>query len=157
MTDINDRGEFTADGKLYHWPLHSGELWGGDRHEGPWLTCDGCNPVQVLRVDSLPVEPGGNVNRLEILRAEYAEAKAAADAADERLKAAKDKIKTALSEATNGAYRVSLDVPGYRPLNLTYVESWRLDTKALQAQHPAVYVEFAKRSGSWRLEESRGK
>jgi hypothetical protein len=150
----NERGEYTgADGKLWHLNprLTSEDI---QDHEGPWLTCDGCNPVQVVRAGA---DEHGPFFQLGDLRREYAEAKAAADAAEERRKAASDKLKGALSEATNNAYRVSLHVDGYRPLNLTYVESWRLDTKALQAQHPAVYVEFAKRSGSWRLEESRAK
>lgn len=150
MPETNDRGEFTdADGSLWH---RTAVVFSD--HEGPWLTCDGCNPVQVVRAGA---DEHGPFFLLADQRREYAEAKAQADAADERLKAAKDKLKSALSEATNGAYRVSLEVPGFKPINLTYVESWRLDTKALQAQHPAVYVEFAKRSGSWRLEESRGK
>jgi hypothetical protein len=155
VTETNDRGEYTAqDGKLRH--LAQAPMPGNDQpeHEGPWLTCDGCNPVQVVRAGA---DEHGPFFQLEALRAEYAEAKAAADAAAERLKAVKAKLQTALTEATNGAYRASLHVPGYKPLNLTYVESWRLDTKALQAAQPAVYVEFAKRSGSWRLEESRGK
>ena len=146
MTDSNDRGEWTApDGKMWH------RTADGSEHEGPWLTCDGCNPAVV--VDVQPLE----APLLVEARARYAEAKEAADAAAETLKGATSKLKAAITEASGGAYRTVLNVPGFKPVNLTYVESWRIDTKRLKAEQPALYVDYAERSGAWRLEQSRGK
>jgi hypothetical protein len=143
------RGEWTnAKGKLYH------RTADGSEHVGSWLTCDACNPVQVVSVT--PGFVGTTDNVFGYLRAEYAEAKQAADAAEERLKAAKGKLQTALSEATNGALRSALHVPGYKPLTLTYGERWTVDSKRLKAEQPLVYVTYAKLGHSWTLQESRG-
>ena len=153
MTNTNDRGEFTGeDGQLRHVAnSEAGKFVPPLVHEGPWLTCDGCNPVVVLEPNVLEAP------EIVAARARYAEAKEAADAAAETLKAATAKLKSAMTEASGGAYRAVLNVPGFRPMNLTYVESWRVDTKRLKADHPLLYVDLAERSGAWRLEQSRGK
>jgi len=152
MTDTNERGEFTGpDGKLYHL-VGTPQDPGFATHQGPWLTCDGCNPVVVVEPQD---DPATGTSRLIELRGRYAAAKQAADAAAETLKTATNKLKSALTEASGGAYRVTLKVEGFKPLNLTYVESWRINTKRFKAEQPAVYVEYAERSGSWRLEQSK--
>ena len=160
MTEqTNDRGEYTgADGKLYHQASVTldGALDGIAIHEGEWLKCDGCNPMRVVHIPA-DAPWSDTVNTLVDLRREYADASAEAKAADERLSAAKDKLKTALSEASAGALRAELRVAGYRPVTLIYTEPWRLDTKRLQAEQPAVYVEYAKRGSQWTLAEVRGK
>jgi hypothetical protein len=139
------RGEWTdPKGKLHHRTAN------GSEHVGSWLTCDTCNPVQVVG------EPAVET-RLGMLRAEYAEAKAAKERADEREAELKAKLKTALAEATGGALRSALHVPGYPPLLLTYGERWTVDSKALKADLPMVYAQFAKLGGSWAMTESKAK
>lgn len=151
-----DRGEYTdAKGKLFHnvdtYPNGTLEV---TAHVGSWLTCDACNPVQVVQADHTTGVFAQQ--ELALLRAEFAEAKQAAEAAEERLKAAKGKLQTKLSEATNGALRSALHVPGYKPLTLTYGERWTVDSKRLKAEQPLVYVTYAKLGSSWTLQESRG-
>lgn len=146
------RGEWTdtRNGKLYHRPPGANpEL--DPPHVGSWLTCDTCNPVQVVAW-SLQEN-----TELASLRNEYAEAAQAAKAAAEREAGLKAKLKTALSEATNGALRSALHVPGYQPLLLTYGERWTVDSKALKAEQPVVYVQYAKLGSSWTLAESKAK
>ena len=141
------RGEWTdPKGKLHH------RTADGSEHVGSWLTCDTCNPVQVVQPDTDTTGP-----ELLFLRREYAEAKAAKERADEREAELKAKLKTALAEATNGALRSALHVPGYQPLLLTYGERWTVDSKALKADLPMVYVQFAKLGGSWTMTESKAK
>lgn len=151
------RGEgVDAKGKLFHLAVVT---VGGDgnyeqetvQHVGSWLTCEACNPVQVVNANTVTEARPVLID----LRAEYADAKAAADAADERLKAAKAKLQTALSEATNGALRSALHVPGYLPLTLTYGERWTVDSKRLKAEQPVTYVQYAKLGSSWTLQESK--
>lgn len=152
----NDRGEFTdAAGKLYH---NVQTLNRPDTipttvvHEGAWLNCDGCNPVVVVQVS----QNTGPKDQLTALRAEYAVAKAAEKDAKERAETATSKLKAALTEASGGALRSSLHVPGFKPLNLTYSEPWSVPAADLKAKYPAVYVELAQKGQRWTLAESRG-
>lgn len=145
----NGRGEFYADGKLWHHAEQESPFV-STKHEGAWLTCDGCNPIVVVELTDDPA-------KLRDLRAEYAEASKLAKAAEERFKAAKGKLQTALAEASGGAYRAALVVPGYKPVNLTYSEPWTLDTKRLKAEQPGLYVEYAVQGHRWTLAESRSK
>ena len=87
------------------------------------------------------------------LHAEYWAAKEQEKAAEARAKTATDALKARLSEVADQTGRAELFGPGGRPLALTYVESWRLDTKALKAKDPETYVRYATKSGSWRLAE----
>jgi len=153
----DDRGEFTgSDGKLYHIATGVFDANGVPLdHLGPWLTCDGCNPVRVVQADTRISETQDDT--LIALRVQFAIAKAAADDANEHLEAVKAKLKSAVYEASGNATRSELHVPGYVPLALTYGESWRLSMPALKARYPQVYVELAKRSGSWKLEERKVK
>jgi len=104
-------------------------------------------PVRIL------TEPG---TRLQQLHAAYDQAKADADAAAERLKGISDAIKLELSNnlqsSSPGSTKVLLTgTEGATPLQLTYVESWRVDAKKLKAENPLAYVTYAVKSGSWRL------
>lgn len=111
--------------------------------------------------EQLPVrvtgEPG---TRLEQLHAAHEQAKADAAAAD--LKALTDALKAELSAyVTSGPGRPQVDlVPpagaGYRPLRLSYVESWRVDARKLKAEDPETYVRYAKKSGAWVLKALAG-
>jgi hypothetical protein len=146
--EAGQRGEWTApDGKTYH------RTADGSEHVGTWLTCDACNPAVVVHPQD---DPETGTSRMIALRAEYAAAKQAADAAAERFNAAKAKIRAALSEATNGALRSALHVPGFKPLTLTYGERWTVDSKALKAEQPLTYVQYAKLGSSWTVAESKG-
>ena len=146
----NERGEYVdASGNMFHRtavPTLD--------HEGAWLDCHGCNPPVVITVeDHMPA----GTEHLTDLRREYAAAKDASTSAEERLKAVKSKLQAAIAEASNGAYRAELRVPGYKPMTLVYTEPWTLDSKALKAEQPAVYVQYAKRGSRWTLAESRSK
>lgn len=141
------RGEWTdAKGKLYHRTADASE------HVGSWLTCDTCNPVQVVQPTD---DPATGTSRMIALRAEYAAADKAAKAAAERLATAKAKLKTALTDATGGALRSALHVPGFPPVLLTYSERWTVDSKALKAEQPVIYVAYAKQGTAWTLTEGK--
>lgn len=104
-------------------------------------------PVQVV--------PKKN-SRLAQLHERYAEAKAAADGAEKALSAIKDAIKLELTQTDPEQRRFQLlPAPGVeaRPLNLTYTESWRLNSTQLKKDQPETWVRYAKKSGSWRLSE----
>lgn len=95
-------------------------------------------------------------SRLEQLHAAYGPAKAAKDEAEKNLKAITDAIKVELTQLDPNQRKFELfskPDAGVRPLRLTYVESWRVDSTRLKAEQPEVYVAFAKQSGSWRLVE----
>lgn len=92
-------------------------------------------------------------SRLAQLLELYGPAKEAADAAAEQLKTITDAIKAELRDAAPDATAIELGGPV--PLRLTAVSSWRLDTKALKAAEPLVYVRYAKQSTAWRLEAVR--
>lgn len=94
--------------------------------------------------------------RLEQLHAQFADAKSAAKEADDRLKAITDGIKAELAAAEPGQGKVELRSPVGPPLRMTYVESWRMDTKRLKAERPDVYVSYAVQGGSWQLRAVTG-
>lgn len=111
-------------------------------------------------IEALPrqVQPESN-SRLAQLHAAYADAKAAVDAATEAMKAVTDAIKVELTAVDPNERRFELvPAPGVtaRPLQLTYVESWRLDSTRMKKEEPETYVRYAKKSGSWRLAEAKG-
>lgn len=95
------------------------------------------------------VAPG---SRLDQLLAAYAELKPQADEAATRLKSVVDAIKSELSAAAPGAPKVDVAHPALaQPLRMTYVESWRLDTKRLKAEDPFTYARYAAKGGKWEL------
>lgn len=99
----------------------------------------------------------GQGTRLEQLHAQYAEAKAAADAAAEKFKAITDGIKAELAaELPEGMTSVDLVTDGRQPLRLSYITSWRLDSKRLKAENPETWVRYAKQGGSWVLKATKG-
>jgi hypothetical protein len=105
---------------------------------------------QDLQPKPVIVSPGKDT-RLEQLHASYADAKARADEAATQLKVITDAIKSEIQTQTPGVQRFELRSQVGPPLALTYVESWRLDSKRLKAEHPLVYVTYAKKSSSWTL------
>lgn len=146
------RGEWTDDkGKLFHRSTDNGGQM--HQHVGSWLTCDTCNPVQVVDPAALPGTD--TTSSLADLRVAYAEAAAAKKRADEREAGLKAKLKAALTEATGGALRSALHVPGFPPVLLTYSERWTVDSKALKAEQPVIYVQYAKQGSSWTLTEGK--
>jgi len=101
----------------------------------------------------LEAEPG---TRLAELAARYDEAKALADESAKALKAITDAIKVELEAAAPGNPKVDLHAQGLaRPLRMSWVERWDLDTKALKAADPVTYVTYAKKSGRWQLAQVR--
>jgi hypothetical protein len=95
------------------------------------------------------VRPG---SRLNDLLATYAVLKPQADEVAARLKAVTDGIKTELMASAPEARRIDVDHAALaQPLRLSYVESWRLDTKKLKADDPATYVKYAVQGGKWEL------
>lgn len=96
-------------------------------------------------------------SRLEQLQAMYPDLKARADAAAKALKDCIDAIKLELVTAAPNQARIDL-VGGAHgpPLQLTYAESWRIDSTRLKAENPTMYVAYAKKSGSWSLRLAKG-
>lgn len=96
-------------------------------------------------------------SRLEQLHAAYESAKAEADGAAERLKAITDGIKLELAKAAPEQPFVELVGPAGVVLQLTWSESWRVDSRKLKAEDPETYVRYAKKSGSWSLRRAGGR
>lgn len=95
-------------------------------------------------------------SRLADLHASYADAKARADEAAAQLKVITDAIKAELQTTVPDATRVELRSQNGPALSLNYVESWRLDSKRLKAEHTELWVRYAKKSGSWTLRALTG-
>lgn len=117
-------------------------------------------PAETAPIEPQPraVQPRAN-SRLAQLHAAYADAKAAVDAAGEALKAITDAIKVELTAVDPNERRFELlpaNGVAARPLQLTYVESWRLDSTRMKKENPELYVTYAKKSGSWRLAPAKG-
>lgn len=113
----------------------------------PTATIEGTGPVLV--------QPDTG-SRLEQLHARYAEVKAAADAANEQLKAVTDGIKAELAQAAPGQPKIELTGASGPALRLTYSETWRFDSRKFKAVDPETYVRFAKKTGSWTLKAAQG-
>lgn len=95
------------------------------------------------------VPPG---SRLEDLLAVYAQIKPQADELATRLDSVKTAIKAELRAAAPEAQQIDVAHPALpQPLRLSYVESWRLDTKQLKANRPEIYVQYAVKGGKWEL------
>lgn len=91
--------------------------------------------------------------RLAQLLAQYDLAKAEADKAAEALKTITNAIKLEATQAAEpGSTEIIVDSPELaRPLQVSYVERWTVDTKKLKAEAPETYVRYAKKGGSWTL------
>lgn len=101
--------------------------------------------------------PASATERLAALHASYADAKAQADAAAERLAAIKDGIKAELAAlAPEGSTKIALLGSDGPPLTLVHSESWRVDARKLKAEDPETYVRYAKKSESWTLAAAKG-
>lgn len=103
----------------------------------------------------LIVQPDGDT-RLAQLHAQYADAKAAADAASATLKAITDAIKLELTQAAPEETKVALVSDNGPRMTLTYSETWRFDSTRFKREDPETYVRFAKKSGSWTLKAVAG-
>lgn len=94
-------------------------------------------------------------SRLASLHAQYADAKAEADAAAERLKAITDGIKAELraqqEAAAPGTDRIELHSPYGPVLRLTKSERVTFDSKKLKVDDPHLYVQYAKFGEAWSL------
>lgn len=95
------------------------------------------------------VEPG---SRLQDLLAAYTHLKPQADELASRLKTVTDAIKAELATAAPDTTQVDvMDETLAAPLRLSWVERWDLDTKRMKAEAPAIYVQYARKSGRWEL------
>jgi hypothetical protein len=95
--------------------------------------------------------------RLEQLHAMYETTKAAKDEAEKAHQAVVDAIKSEISsQLPEGATSATLTGQAGPPLAMSYVETWRFDSKRFKADDPHTYVRYAKKSGSWKLEKVRG-
>lgn len=98
--------------------------------------------------------------RLATLHALYADAKAAADEAEERLDAIKAGIKAELAQAApEGSQRILLPADpetGGPALTLTYSERATFDSRRFKREDPETYVRYAKFSGTWTLAAAKG-
>lgn len=111
-------------------------------------------PTQDLTAYQVVTEPD---TRLEQLHASYAMAKAEADKAAEALKAITDAIKLEMTQqAPEGSSKITLLGEHGPALQLTYSESWRIDTARLKRETPETYVRYAKKGGSWSLRQVGG-
>lgn len=91
-------------------------------------------------------------SRLEQLHEAYGPAKAAVADAEAKLKAITDAIKLELTQAApDGAEKIELVGENGVPLQLSWVLTWRFDSKKFKADDPQTYVRYAKQSGSWTL------
>lgn len=97
----------------------------------------------------ISAQPG---SRLEALLASYEAEKAASDEASARFRNVTDAIKAEATHLFPGATALTLaGGPGMPVLAITWVESWRVDTKAMKESDPLTYVRYAKKSGHWEL------
>lgn len=101
----------------------------------------------------LHVEPG---TRLEQLRAEYDEAKAAEAAAKERADMLTAAIKAEGASVHPGATVIDIVTPGKPALRMSWRAPWRIDEKRLKAEDPVTYVKYAKQGGYWELRAVAG-
>lgn len=106
-----------------------------------------------LTIARITTEPG---TRLEQLHQQYAELKAAADEAAERLKAVVVALKVEMTTAAGPDFtKVVLATEGVRPVQTYWKESWRLDTTKFKAEQPELYVRYAKKGGTWVLDSPK--
>lgn len=111
----------------------------------------------IIHADAYQQVQASATPRLAALHAEYADAKAAADAAAERLTAVKDGIKAELAAAApEGSTKIALLGPDGPPLQLVYSERWSVDSRKLKREDPETYVRYAKCSGTWTLSAPKG-
>lgn len=111
----------------------------------------------IIHAQAFVPVPAESSSRLSQLHAAYPAAKAAADAAAEQLKAITDGIKAELAAAApEGALKIALTGDDGPPMQLTYAESWRLDSKRLKREDPESYVRYAVKGGSWTLKQVKG-
>lgn len=98
----------------------------------------------------------GSDERLAQLHSLYADLRAKSDAAAKELKVVTDAIKVELTSRDAEARRFTLVGEHGPALALTYSTRWTLDSKRMKAEHPELYVQFAKQSGSWSLRPATG-
>jgi hypothetical protein len=99
---------------------------------------------------AVTAQPG---SRLEELLAAYEPAKAAAEEAAARFKAVTDAIKTETTAGLpEGVQRASIaGAPGLPRLKLSWIISYRFDSKRFKEECPEMYVRYEKQAGFWEL------
>lgn len=104
-------------------------------------------------VTPVVIEPAPE-SRLDMLLAQYDLAHAEKAKAEETLKAITDGIKHELATAAPSNPDVRVDSPHLaRPLRMTAVTSFRIDTARLKKEQPETYVRYGKESTAWVLKQ----
>jgi hypothetical protein len=94
---------------------------------------------------------------LDELLSQHHAARAAAEEAAGRLKSLTDRIKAELTMAHPGTGGFEIAGTPHRPaLTMSWVQTVRLDTRAMKEQEPQTYVRFALFGGRWELRPARG-
>jgi len=107
--------------------------------------------------DAAPVLRPTEGSRLDALLARYADLKPQVEDLKEQLETLTTAIKAEAVTAVPDTPAITLSTPHLAHLlEVTYRESWRLDSKRLKADDPTTWVRYAKRSGSWRLDPVKG-
>jgi hypothetical protein len=133
-----------ASGSVYHWEKIAAEV----REAKSQAPAAEPKPVQIT--------PQADT-RLEQLHALYEAKKAAKDQAETELKAVTDAIKREMYELLpEGATSATITGQAGPTLAMTYVETWRFDSKRFKADDPHTYVRYANKSGTWKLEKAKG-
>lgn len=90
-------------------------------------------------------------SRLAQLAADYELAKAEAEESKARFEELKNELKAELRGVHPEADRIELtSVPV--PLTVKRVVAWKIDSKLLKAERPEVWVSYAHKTESWRLD-----
>lgn len=108
-------------------------------------------------VPPIPVVTAQSGSRLEQLAAEYERAHTAASSAKKILEDVVNAIKVELTNAQPGQPKVDFHSTALeKPLRMTAVTSWRVNTDKLKAEHPLVYVACARQGTTWKLGQVSG-
>jgi hypothetical protein len=100
--------------------------------------------------------PATASDRLAHFHALFAEAKATADAATERLDDIKAGIKAELMALAPEQQKIALSGPDGPTLTLSHSQTARFDSTKFKRDDPETYVRYAKFSDSWTLKVAKG-
>jgi len=113
-------------------------------------------PQQAQEPARLAVTPVPGSLLDDLLGQEDAAEAAAREAAD-RLRSLRDRIKAELTQAHPGVAKFDIAGTPHRPAkSMTWVDTVRLDTRAMKEREPETYVRYAVFGGRWELRTARG-
>lgn len=101
----------------------------------------------------ITAQPGSRLGELAEM---YAMLKPQAEEVKNRLEEVVNAIKLELNTAAPDSHRVQLQSPALTaPLELSARTAWKLDSKKLKAEAPALYVQYAVQTTYWELRAAR--